>query len=115
MAKTRTVEGQLIGIKRNNAKNTSQKRIQSLINQQIDLDHSVSLRTNANVQIENVPIKECSLTFEQAITYHMPIPKQPSQLPIPITQDEGYGFNVDDGILQQQKNTQHKWYTVTKF
>ena len=57
VAKTRTVEGQLIGSKRNNAKNTSQKRIQSLINQQIDLDHSVSLRTNANVQIENVPIK----------------------------------------------------------
>ena len=36
MAKTRTVERQLIGSKRNNAKNTLRKRIQSMINQQTE-------------------------------------------------------------------------------
>ena len=57
VAKTRTVEGQLIGSKRNNAKNTLQKLIQSLINQQTERDRIVALRTDVNVQIENVPIK----------------------------------------------------------
>ena len=87
VAKTRTVERQLIGSKRNYSKNTSRKRIQSLINQQTDQYRSVTLHTNVNVQIENVPIKEYSLTFQQTVTYQMPTPKQSDQEPIPITQD----------------------------
>ena len=33
----------------------------------------------------------------------MPTPKQPDQRPIPITQDEGYYFNMEDGIWHQNK------------
>ena len=51
VAKTRTVEGQLIKSKHNNAKNTSRKRIQSLINQQTERDRNVALYTNVDIQI----------------------------------------------------------------
>ena len=34
----------------------------------------------------------------------MPTPKQSTQRPIPITQDEGYDFNMDEVIRQQNKN-----------
>ena len=102
----RTVEGQLIGSKRNNAKNTPRKRIQSLINQQTEQDRIVALRTNVNVHIEDVPIKECSLPVQQDVPYHMPTPKKSSQRPIPITQYEGYDLNTDDGIRQKKYPTQ---------
>ena len=61
----RTVEGQLIVSKRNNAKNTSRKRILSLINQQKERDRSVALHTNVNAQIENVPITEVAYHYNK--------------------------------------------------
>ena len=79
VAKTHTVEGKIIGSKRNNTKNTWRKRIQSLINQHTEQDCSVALHTNISVQIENVPNKECSLPVRQTVTYHMPTPKQSNQ------------------------------------
>ena len=33
----------------------------------------------------------------------MPTPEQSDQRPIPITQDEGYEVNIDDGIQKQNK------------
>ena len=76
-----------------------------MINQQTDRDRIVVLHTNINVQIENVPIKECSLPVQQTVTYHMTTPKQSDQRLLPITQDEGYDFNMDDGIQQQNKKS----------
>ena len=51
VAKKRTVEGQLIGSKRNDAKNASRKRTQSLINEQKERDRKVELYTNVDIQI----------------------------------------------------------------
>ena len=63
--KKRTVEGQLIGSKRNDAKNTSQKRIQSLINQQRERDCNVEQYTNVDRQIENVTNEECNIPVKK--------------------------------------------------
>ena len=75
VAKTRTLEGRLISSKRNNAKNTLQKRIQLLVDQQTERDLSVALYTNVDVQIENVPIEECSIPVQQTDTYETPTPE----------------------------------------
>ena len=88
MAKERTVEGQIIGSKYNDTKNTPRKRIQSLINQQKEQDLNIELYTNADSQIENVPNKECSIPVQQTDTYDMPTPEHSDQRPITITQDE---------------------------
>ena len=71
----RTVEGQLMGSKRNDAKNTSRKRIQSLIIQQKERDCNVELYTYIDSQIENVPNEECNIPFQQTDTYDMPTPE----------------------------------------
>ena len=103
VAKNGTVEGQLIGSKRNNVKNAPRKRIQSLINQQKERDRNVALYTNVDVQIENIPNKECSIPVQQTDTYDMTTPENSDQRPIPITQDEIYDVNLDDGIQKQNK------------
>ena len=92
VTKRRTVEGKLIGSKRNKANNTSRKRIQSLINQQTERDRNVALYTTVDVQIENVPSKECSIPVQQKDTYGMPTPEHSDQRPIPITKDVSYRF-----------------------
>ena len=69
-----------------------------MINQQTEQYRSVALHTNVDVQIENVPIEECSIPVQQTDTYHMPTPEHSDQQPIPITQYEGYDINIDDGI-----------------
>ena len=103
MAKKRTVEGQLIGSKHNDTKNTSRKRIQSLINQHTEQDRNIALYTNVDRQNENVPNKECSIPVQQTETYDMPTPEHSDQQPIQITQDNRYDVNIDDGIQTQNK------------
>ena len=105
MAKKRTVEGQLIGSKRNDVKNTSRKRIQSLINQQTEHDRNVALYTNVDSQIDDVTNKECCITVQQIDGYDMPTLEHSDQRPKPITQDESYDVNIDDGIQKQSKNS----------
>ena len=51
VTKNRTVEGQIIGSKRDDVKNTSRKIIQSLINQQREQDRNVEQYTNVDSQI----------------------------------------------------------------
>ena len=81
-----------------------------MINQQTERDRNVALYTNVDVQIENAPNKKCSIPVQQTDTYDMPTPEHSDQLPIPITQDESYDANIDDGIQQQNKNSTQTEY-----
>ena len=90
MAKKRTVKGQLIGSKRNEVKNTSRKRIQSLINQQRELDRNIEQYTNVDSQIEDITNEECNIPIRQTEKYEITAPEHSEQTPIPITQDESY-------------------------
>ena len=75
---SRTVNGELIGSKRNHVKHASRARIASLIRQQLKQDRTLPQRAAT---------KERTPSFNEFITYHAPSPKgNPS--PIPITQDE---------------------------
>ena len=74
-----------------------------MINQQKERDRNIVMYTNVDVQIENVPNKECSMPVQQTDTYDMPTPEHSYQLPISITQDESYDVNKEDGIQKQNK------------
>ena len=69
-----------------------------MINQQTERDSNVALYTNVDVQIENVPNKECSMLVQQIDTYDMPTPEHSDQQLIPITQDHIYNVIIDYDI-----------------
>ena len=102
MAKKRTVEGQLIGRKINEVKNTSQKRTQSLINQQRERDRNIEQYTNVDSQIEDITNEECNIPVRQTATHDMPKPEHSDQIPIPITHSESYDENNDNGIQKKK-------------
>ena len=85
-AKSRTVNGQLIGSKRNNVKVASRKRIQRLIDIQQDQDRLRKLRHGIDDMLDQQaaqPPRE-----HPYISFDIPTPKRPtSQVPI-ITQDD---------------------------
>ena len=104
MAKKRTLEGQLIGSKRNDVKNTSQKRIQSLFNQQRERDRNIEQYTNVDSQIEDIKNGECNIPVRQTDRYDIPAPEHSDQRSIPITQDKSYDENIDNGIQKKIKH-----------
>ena len=103
VAKKRTVEGQLIESKRNNVKNISRKIIQSLINQQRERDQNSEQYNNVDIQIEDITNEECNIPIRQTEKYDIAAPEHSDQTPIPITQDESYDENTDNGIQKQNK------------
>ena len=103
MAKKRTVEGQLIGSKLNDVKNTSRNRIQSLINQQRERYRNIDQYTNVDSQIEDIKNEECNIPIQQTENYDITAPEHSEQTPLPITKDESYDENTDNGI--QKKNS----------
>ena len=102
MKKKRTVEGQLIGSKLNDVKNTSRKRIQSLINQQRKQDRNIEQYTNVDSQIEDIT-NESNISIQQTENYDITAPEHSDQTPIPVTQDESYDENTDNGMQKQNK------------
>ena len=103
MAKKRTVEGKLIGRKRNDVKNTARKRIRSLINQHRERDRNIEQYTNVDIQIEDITNEECNIPVRQTDRYDLPAPEHSDQRPIPIAQDESYDEYIDNGIQKQNK------------
>ena len=98
VAKNCTVEGQLIGSKHSNVKNTSR---QSLINQQRERDRNIEQYTNVDSQIEDVTNEDCNIPVRQTDSYNLPAPEHSDQIPITITQDESCDGNIDNGIQKQ--------------
>ena len=83
-AKTRTINRQVIGSKRNSAKHVSGKRISSVIRTQLKIDEAAQELT----KMDNTAINKRHDTARDPIfTYHVPYPKnKPS--PTPVTQEE---------------------------
>ena len=85
-AKTRTVNGQIIGSRRNNVKVASRKRIQRLIDIQQDQDRLRTLRHGIDDMLDQQaaqPPRE-----HPYISFEIPTPKRPTSSPPIITQDD---------------------------
>ena len=83
-AKTRTINRQIIGSKRNSAKHTSRKRIASLIRTQLKIDKATPPSTKTN----NKMTHKLRDTVEKPIfSFHIPCPKS-ERTPAPITHEE---------------------------
>ena len=72
-------------------------------NQQREQDRNIEQYTIVDNQIEDITNEECNIPVQQTDSYNMPAPEHSDQRPIPITQDESYDGNIDNGI--QQNNT----------
>ena len=83
-AKTRTINKQVIGSKRNNAKNASRKRIASLVNTQRKIDEATPPPPKTG---EDAARRHPDTVRAPIFTYHVPCPKS-KRAPAPITQEE---------------------------
>ena len=80
--KLRKCNGEVIGYKKNAAKNATRKRVAKLVEEQTDRDRLLQLKTGiSEIITTNVPEADIR------VQYHVPTPKG-APAPIPITQDE---------------------------
>merc|ERR1711966_344399 len=83
-AKTRTVNRQIIGSKRNSVKHASRRRIASLVDTQLNIDKTTPPPTKTRGATADERRKTRT---EPVFTYHVPCPKN-KRTPAPVTQEE---------------------------